>query len=122
MRIGVDIGGTKIVAGLVDGQGIVVYTGRISTEVCKGYEGVRDDIVLLIEKVIRESGFLKDRIEQIGIATGRTDRENRRDTLPRRTWGGTTCPLGTNIENIVGIRTCIETMSTRQPSVNGNLH
>ncbi len=69
MRIGIDIGGTKIIAGIVDEKGSVINSKKIPTETAKGYEGIRDDIVILIQDILQGAGIEKSTIEQIGIAT-----------------------------------------------------
>src|SRR5512133_1218384 len=69
MRIGVDIGGTKIVAGLVDDSGRVVCSKKIATERERGYDPIRRDIIDLLQDVIRESGLSAADVENIGIAT-----------------------------------------------------
>ena len=48
MRIGIDIGGTKIAAGLVNQSGQVVRHKKVKTDAHNGYPSVRDKIHRLV--------------------------------------------------------------------------
>jgi glucokinase len=108
VRIGIDIGGTKIAAGIIDDRGTVVYSKRMSTEAEKGYEGVRDGIVVLIEDIIKESGVGKRDIEKIGIATaGQVEKGSERILFsPNLDWHNV--PLKEDMEKATGVQTHIE--------------
>jgi len=108
MRLGIDIGGTKIAAGIVDEKGTVIYTRRIPTETEKGYEGVRNDITVLIEDIIRESGVRKKDIEKVGIATaGQVEKGSERILFsPNLGWHSVS--LKDDVEEATGIQTHIE--------------
>lgn len=108
MRIGIDIGGTKIAAGIVDDKGTVVCMKRMPTEAGKGYEGVRDGIVVLIEDIIKESGIEKRDIEKIGIATaGQVEKGSERILFsPNLDWHNV--PLKEDMEKATGVQTHIE--------------
>ena len=108
MRIGIDIGGTKIIAGVVDEKGSVIHTKRIPTEIAKGYEGIRDDIVVLIQDIIQGAGVQKKHIEQIGIATaGQIEKESNKILFsPNLGWHNVA--LRDDIEKAIDVRTHIE--------------
>jgi glucokinase len=108
MRIGIDIGGTKIIAGIVDEKGSVIHSKRIPTEIAKGYEGIRDDIVILIEDIIQGAGVQKENIEQIGIATaGQIEKESKKILFsPNLGWHNVA--LRDDLEEATGLRTHIE--------------
>jgi len=108
MRIGIDIGGTKIAAGLIDEKGVVVYTKRIPTEIGKGYEGVKNDIAVLIEDVIHQCGVRKQEVEKIGVATaGQVEKGSERILFsPNLGWRNVS--LKDDIEKATGIQTRIE--------------
>ena len=55
MRIGIDIGGTKIVAGLTDNSGKVLAKKRILVGYDKRYRVVRDAIINLVRSILSES-------------------------------------------------------------------
>lgn len=108
MRVGVDIGGTKILAGIVDDNGNVVHTRRIATEIQKDYEGVRDDIINLIEKVVDDSQVPLNSIEQIGVATAGQIEKGTGRILFSPNMGWRNVSLGDDIEKYFRIRTCVE--------------
>lgn len=108
MRIGIDIGGTKIIAGIVDENGLVIHSKRIPTEIAKGYEGIRDDIVILIQDIIRGAGIQNKNINRIGIATaGQIEKGSMKILFsPNLKWHNV--DLRGDIEKATGVTTCIE--------------
>jgi glucokinase len=108
MRIGIDIGGTKIIAGIVDGQGNVLHKKRIPTESEKGYRIVKGNIVNLIQGLIAENGIRRKEIERIGIASaGQIDRYSKH-IISSPNLGFHNAPLRDDIEKACGIETYIE--------------
>jgi len=71
MRIGIDIGGTKIVAGLVDITGKVVARKRILVGHDKSYLIVRDAIIMLVRDILSENNIHTESLERIGQHTHR---------------------------------------------------
>ena len=108
MRIGIDIGGTKIIAGIVDENGSVIHSKRIPTETAKGYEGVRDDIVILVQDIMEGAGVQKKSIEQIGVATAGQIEKESCEILFSPNLGWRNVPLKDDIEKAIGVRTHIE--------------
>ena len=108
MRIGIDIGGTKIIAGIVDEKGSVINSKKIPTETAKGYEGIRDDIVILIRDILQGAGIEKSTIEQIGIATaGQIEKGSCKILFsPNLRWHNVA--FRDDIEKAMGVRTHIE--------------
>jgi glucokinase len=108
MRIGIDLGGTKIVAGLVDQSGRVTLKEKIPTEKGRGYRGVRDTLVRLVKKIVGESNCALKDIERIGVAAaGQIDQESQ-DIIFSPNLGWHNVPLKGDIERLCGIRTSIE--------------
>jgi glucokinase len=108
MRIGIDLGGTKIVAGLVDHSGRVTLKEKIPTERGRSYREVKDALVGLVKKIVEESnGALKD-VERIGVAAaGQIDKESQNIIFsPNLGWRNV--PLKSDIEKSCGIETFIE--------------
>jgi glucokinase len=68
MRIGVDIGGTKILAGVIDDSGTVLSKRHFPVGQDKGYDNVRAGIIDLIDDMLREKGLSRGSIKKIGIA------------------------------------------------------
>jgi len=105
MRIGIDIGGTKILAGLVDKSGQVTFKKKIPTEKEKGYTGVRDNIVGLIKTIVEEGNI---EIKRIGIAcAGQIDKTTKNILFsPNLDWHNV--PLKGDIEKMCNIDAFIE--------------
>jgi glucokinase len=108
MRVGIDIGGTKIVAGVVGGDGVVVHSKRIATQTEKGYDGVKEDIIRLVRTVLDEAHIAARAVEQIGIATAGQIEKVSKKILFSPNMGWRNVPLKDDIENAFGIKTCIE--------------
>lgn len=108
MRIGIDIGGSKIAAGLVNRRGRVVSKKRISVEKQKAYVKVRDDIALLIDKLVMENGIEKTRIERIGIASAGQIDNKTGNILFSPNLGWQNVPLRADLEEICCVKTSIE--------------
>ena len=67
MDIGIDIGGTNIGAGLVDGNLKIVYGLETPTNKEKGYEFIEDKIISIIEDLIIKAKSMNENIDSIGI-------------------------------------------------------
>lgn len=65
--IGIDLGGTNIVAGLVDDACKILSTAKVKTNLPRDPEAIIDDMVALCDKVIAQAGLVKSDIEYIGI-------------------------------------------------------
>ncbi len=68
-RIGIDLGGTNIAAGIVNEKFEIVAKDSIPTVVTEGDEKVAVDIANLCKKIVSDNGFKMQDIESIGIAT-----------------------------------------------------
>jgi len=67
--IGVDIGGTNLVCGLVTSEGRVVQKYKQSTEADKGSTYVIDRIATMINEIIVQSGVSREQIHSVGVGT-----------------------------------------------------
>jgi glucokinase len=108
MRIGIDVGGTKIAAGLVSESGRVITRKKVKTEVRKGYPSVRDQIHRLVRALFSEAGNRAGNIERIGIAcAGQIDQRTHTILFsPNLNWSNV--PLKHDIEAATGIETFVE--------------
>jgi len=68
-RIGIDLGGTNIAAGIVDSDFNIVAKASIPTVITPGCEKVGEDIVALCKKITAENNIPMSEIESIGIAS-----------------------------------------------------
>ena len=76
-RIGVDLGGTNIVVGVVNEKYEIVARATTKTALPRPAKEIFDDINALTEKAIAEIGATADDISSIGIGTpGSCDQEN----------------------------------------------
>lgn len=65
MYIGIDLGGTNIAGGIVDGLGNLMASYSVPTEVQKGYETVIENIITVCKKLMNDSPEIA--ISGIGI-------------------------------------------------------
>jgi len=65
--LAIDIGGTKLAAGIVDGSGSILARGEVPTLAAEGPERVLDRIVRLANDVLGAPGGSADAIQRIGI-------------------------------------------------------
>lgn len=67
MKIGIDIGGTNIGAGLVDKDYNIIHKIEIPTEAHRGYKFIESKIIKLIEKLISKADSKGEKVDFIGI-------------------------------------------------------
>lgn len=65
LAFGVDLGGTKLIAGIVDNSGAVLKTEGCTTRVNEGYLSIKDDIVKAIQKLRQHT-----KLPVIGLGVG----------------------------------------------------
>jgi glucokinase len=108
MRIGIDVGGTKIAAGLVNESGRVITRKLVKTDAHKGYPSVKDQMHRMIRALFSEAGIKAGSIERIGIAcAGQIDQRTQTILFsPNLNWSN--APLKQDIEAATGIETFIE--------------
>ena len=68
-RIGVDLGGTNIAAGLVDENYNIIKKLSVPTNASRGAEAIVADISALCLKLCEESGIAVEDIDAVGVAT-----------------------------------------------------
>lgn len=69
MYIGVDLGGTKIAAGLVDDNLKIIKKASCPTNVGRPYSEIIKDIACLIEDILAQTGYSKSDIKSIGLGS-----------------------------------------------------
>jgi glucokinase len=108
MRIGIDIGGTKVVAGLVDNSGKVLARKKILVGPRKSYPIVRDAIIQLVHDVLSMNDIHTEALERIGVASaGQIDCEFKRILFsPNLAWHNV--PLRDDIESILKVHAFLE--------------
>ena len=68
-RIGIDLGGTNIAAGIVNSDFEIITKASVPTVVTEGADKVALDIANLCKKITADKGISMDEIESIGIAS-----------------------------------------------------
>ena len=68
-RIGVDLGGTNIVAGIVDENNKIIAKGQRKTNVPRPAEDIFDDIALAIQDAMATAGITKAEVLSVGVGT-----------------------------------------------------
>lgn len=70
IAIGIEIGGTKLQAGIGLQDNRLIAKARTQIDVKRGAKGILDDIPPLVEKALRESGCARDEIVGVGVGFG----------------------------------------------------
>lgn len=68
-RIGIDLGGTNIAAGLVTDDGVIIRKRSVPTGADRAPEFIVDDIAALCRRLTEEEGIGVEDISTVGIAT-----------------------------------------------------
>jgi glucokinase len=108
MRIGIDLGGTKIVGGLVDENGRVTARSKIPTRTDSGYPGVLKSMVRLIEDIREQGGVSKEAVERIGIAAAGQIEKRSHSIVFSPNLGFRNVPIRDDVERESGISTFVE--------------
>lgn len=78
--IGIDLGGTKILAGVVSSEGKVIKKMMVMTQRHRDWEKIGDEIVKCVKKIVKSVGLSLSDIKRIGIGCpGTIDRQ--RETI-----------------------------------------
>ena len=68
-RIGVDLGGTNIAAGIVNAEGVILYRASIPTGAHRPADEIVADMAALCHSLIKEANISIDEIAAVGIAS-----------------------------------------------------
>lgn len=68
-RIGIDLGGTNIVAGVVDENFNIIGRGKLKTNAPRPAEEIFDDIASAVNAAIADAGITMDEVKSIGLGT-----------------------------------------------------
>ena len=76
-RIGIDLGGTSIAAGLVDGSRRIVDKLSVPTNAPRPMAGIADDMAALAEELLARNGLRREDLAAVGVGVpGTANREN----------------------------------------------
>ena len=68
-KLGIDLGGTNIVAGVVDDNYNIIATGKVKTNLPRTAEEIIDDMVKAANIAIESAGLKLDDIESMGVGS-----------------------------------------------------
>ena len=68
-RLGIDLGGTNIVAGVVDEQYRVVATAETKTNIPRPAEEILDDMAAVAREAVEKAGITLQEVEAMGVGT-----------------------------------------------------
>ena len=91
LTLGIDLGGTKILAGVVDRAGKIVGRAKLRTPFTKGVRAIGEALVTAADLALREAGIARERIDALAVAApGAVDAEKgillRSGNLSARNW------------------------------------
>lgn len=66
-RIGIDVGGTGIKAGIVNYNGNIIGKGECRTNTESGFDNIVNDIANLVKKIVVENGLIMKDIKSVGL-------------------------------------------------------
>ncbi len=68
-RVGIDLGGTNIKAGIVNEQQEIIAQGSVPTNVRRPYQDIIKDMAELVQNLFQQSGLKTDDVAGIGIGS-----------------------------------------------------
>ena len=68
VALGIDLGGTKVLAGVVDAKGSIVGRGKLKTPFLEGTAAIGETLVAAAELALREAGVARSRVDAIALA------------------------------------------------------
>ena len=75
--LGIDLGGTKIAAGIVDAEGRIIKKASVPTGRTRNSDEIVEDMCVLAENLIKDAGISLKELNSIGIGSpGTHDRQN----------------------------------------------
>lgn len=75
--LGIDLGGTNVAAGVVDGDGKIIAKASVPTQADKGVDAIISNIAAAANSALKDAGVTTADIESIGIGTpGTLDIDN----------------------------------------------
>lgn len=106
--VGVDLGGTKIYAGVFTSSLECIGTVRLSTKSQRGPEPVIERIARCVKDAVDECDLEIDRVKAVGVgAPGAVDPETGRVIFaPNLQWKDV--PLKKSLEKLLGVPVCVE--------------
>lgn len=108
MRVGIDLGGTKIAMGLIDDSGLVIGRKRSPTLRDRGYRGIKDTLIFLVRELLEEYAVPLSRVSIVGVAAAGQIDGITQEVLFAPNLGWINAPLKNDIESALGVPVCVE--------------
>ncbi len=109
MMLGIDLGGTKILAAVVDPQGRIIGAAKRKTRPERGVDDVIDRIAKTALKAVDDAGLDMSAIDAVGIgAPGVADHHTGVLEFAPNLPDWTNIPLGTRLNKLLGVPVFVE--------------
>lgn len=106
--LGVDLGGTNIAAGIVDGEsGKIIRKGSIPTNANRPSDEITKDIAKICKTLIDEEGLKVSDFEYVGVATPGTADRDRGIVVYSNNIKFSNYPLAAKLEEFLGVKKVI---------------
>jgi len=104
MYLGIEIGGTKLQIGLGDGLGTVTSLQRLVVNPQAGAAGIREQLLVTTEIVLRQAGLTRMQLHAAGIGFGGpVDDRTQRTIVSHQIDGWDDFPLAAWLSNYLGV-------------------
>jgi glucokinase len=107
-RIGVDLGGTKILAGVFNSQLDCLARAKVSTKPERGPSGVVERIARCVRDAVDEANLSLDHIAGVGVGAPGAVNPQTGEVLFAPNLGWRDVPLRAELENLLGLPVLIE--------------
>ena len=67
VRIGIDLGGTNIVAGVVNEENVIIAKAECKTNLPRPYKAIFEDMAALSKKAVENAGLTMDDVKYVGV-------------------------------------------------------
>lgn len=106
--LGLDLGGTKILAGLADSEGNIIKRSRRDTEADLGEDKIIENMIATIEDVLDKTGVSKDEVKTLGIGSPGPLDSKKGIIIENANLPWKNVPLVERIESALGIKTLLQ--------------
>lgn len=105
--IGIDLGGTNIVAGLVDEQYHLLDKAAVKTQPEKGFDFITDNMARLVATLLQRAKLAPADVSSIGIGSPGTPDKETGDIVFSNNLNWHNVPLASSVQGKTGIRTVV---------------
>lgn len=106
--VGIDLGGTNIVAGVVDENFNILVKESTKTKTPRPAQEIADDMVMVTKKAVEKAGLTMDQIDSVGVGTPGTANKKTGIVEYSNNLGFEDTPLVEMLEKGLGVKVYIE--------------